>query len=342
MTLRLIDGFEIYGSAGSSVGINLFNGRYPNVNYGNGTLNIVAGRLGGSAMQWSGSTFTTPTFTSQTTWIVGFAFRNNSLPAGDNAILDFMDSNTIQTSLYFNGTTRVFKVVNGLGTVLGTGTTVLNTLDFYYIELKIVIDNSSGVVQLKINTVDEINVTGQKTQQSGNSSANNFIFHSANSFGAWAIDDLYILDNQGSRNNTFLGDVIVEAISPVATGSNTNWTPTSGSLNYACAANRDQTLVNTTSTVNAKDTYKCGALSRIGSSIAGTCTNVFTKNSDSTNHTMATVIHAGGSDYNGSTQTVSSTGFKWLSNVNETNPNTSTTWTVSDVNTAEFGMILLS
>lgn len=337
MALRWIDGFESYSGL-----VSLIPFRYTV-----GTLNsslFETGRALGNALGFNGSSMATPDLGNQATYVVGFGFQNVNM-SGSTAVtvLQFNDSTTTQIDIRFNPSTKVFSCQRG-STVLGTGTKVINTGVWYYVEVKATIDPSVGVVNLKVNEVTDINLTGQNTRQSSNNYANIITFTGTSGGGRYRIDDLYILDTTGGSNNDFLGDMKVEGIAPNSEGGNTNWTATPTSTpNYQCVETYGDSEYISTGTPTTIDTFNFGNLYNITGDIAAVQVVIWAKNTDSTNHTIKSAIRIGSSNYLAATaQTVDDTAYKAFNFIHETNPATTSVWSTSGVNGAEFGVDLVS
>lgn len=336
MSLRWIDGFEAY--QGNIITIPR-KYAFSTTNIGTSIFvsSVALGRLG-SALQFTGTTLNTPTFTSQTTWTVGFAFLNVNL-TGTNNILTFNDGVTAQITLQFNAATGLFSVLRN-GVSLGTGThPVFGAVFFHYIELQVKVDPSAGTVNLHVGQASDISISGLNTQVSGSSSANNFTFL-GNGTTSYIIDDVYILDNQGSVNNTFLGDVKVEAMTVSLQGTNTNWTPPAGSIaiaNFLEVQKLFDGLTISTTATSIGDTYRLSPLQHLNSSIAGIMVNISAANSDSNTHNLAPLVRQGGINYTGSMQTINDTVFKFYTTIYEQDPNSVAAWTIPGTTSVEIG-----
>jgi len=160
------------------------------------------------------------------------------------------------------------------GTKLGaTRNGVVQLGVWYYIEAKIVIHDSAGSVIIHVNGVNEPTTandcsSGQDTLASG-TVENAVLGHMGSSWNS-SIDDVYMLDTSGSVNNDFLGDVRVDAHYPVTPdGTNHDWTPSTGSDNYAVVDDptANTTDYNSTNTLNATDTFNLNHLKSVGGTI---------------------------------------------------------------------------
>jgi hypothetical protein len=166
----------------------------------------------------------TKNFTSRATYIIGFAVSFQTIGGGDTVFCGLADTGTMQVTLTINSA-GIIKAYRGNGaTLLGTaGITVSPFTAYHYLEVKWTIDPSAGVVSVQLDGVNILNLTGQNTRASANSSANQLVMGGAIGGSIIWMDDLYVCDNSGSFNNTFLGDISVIAQFPSGNGSLNNY-----------------------------------------------------------------------------------------------------------------------
>jgi hypothetical protein len=148
------------------------------------------------------------------------------------------------------------------------------------------------------------------------------------------VDDFYICDNSGSRNNGFLGPIRIYAEVPVANGSPLQWTPSAGQ-NYAIvAAIPPNTLQNvSSSTVGQTDQYVYHDSDiPVGSLVFGV------------QHVICAQLGGAGarsiaSDVNGNigSSNALSSSEHMITAPYDTNPATGNQWSLSDFPGTEFG-----
>ena len=347
MSLIYIDGFDIYNNIGevtTRYSTNLHGKTTLTTGRGTGGNNLCLSLIGVTppyTTHTAHTTITTPTFTGVSTVYTGFAFHNSSLGNGPVTIARLQEGTTIHLDLVYHPKLKVLEVTRN-GTSLAVGTTQLATNAWYYIEIKAIINSSTGSVIVHLNTATEINITNQNTRNGGTGVVNNIAFTNTGS-GTWLLDDLYILNSSGGVNNTFLGDMTVEGLSPSAAGTNTNFTPVGTGSNYIAAQGGNSSEYLESSTSLVVDTYLFTNLSRITGSVAGVCIDIEAQNSNSTQHsTKATVYNSTTVYPSGTTITIPNTAKTFNQTIFETNPHTATTWTPSDVNTTEFGVKMIT
>jgi len=326
--------------------------------FGTLAINATAGRRasGGWRFALTGSNSNAYAGISKTlapadaTGIMGFAVL---IPVGTVGTVGFAlaslrDAGTAQVTLRANADNTI-SVCRGLqnGTVLGTSTATFTSGSYFYIEWKVTIHASAGTVDVRLNGVSILSLTSQNTRNTANTSWNAAVLGwlelvtdscSANNTNT-DFDDLYVCDGSGAAPwNTFLGDVRVDVRNPTAAGATTGWTPSTGSnwQNVDDAAPDDDTTYNSTSTINAVDTFVVQDAPVSGAAIFGVQHCLSLKKMDAGTCTVAPVVRHSSTDYAGSAISPS-TSYAYGLVINQTNPGTAAQWTESDFNAAEFG-----
>jgi hypothetical protein len=267
--------------------------------------------------------------------IVGVAcYRDDmSYPSAWVVALRFKDSATEQCRLERGPAGRLRFYGNN--TLLAeSADNVYPLRSWHYLEVKVVL-GAPGSFEVRINGRTVLSGSGRTT-----STANNY----ANWVGLRGqaqdyIDDLYICDNTGTQNADFLGDVKVVTILPNADGSNTGWTPSSGTAHYAVvdeAPANDDTDYLYTSTVGATDTENFQDVSLTGS-ILGVLQLACLRKDDAGSREAALICRSGGSDYEGP-QVALGNSYTYLKQLRESDPATGVAWTVTGLNAAQFGV----
>lgn len=339
MTLRFIDSFDHYATADLLHKYTSLSGggNQPIISSGNGRRSTSSLRIPANTGVLS------KTLDAQATWIVGHSFRTSVFDASnDRPFVSFLDAGSVQTDVRVrpDGTIRATRN----GTTLATSSNSLSTNTTYYIETKVVINDTTGSVEVKVNgsSTGWINITGQDTKNTANASANVIQFNGITASSNTDFDDLYICDGAGSTNNDFLGDVRVDCYLPDGNGNSSQLTGSDGNStdNYQLvdesSQNGDTDYVQS-ATVNQKDTYTFADMSHTPASIFGTQVNMTAKKDDSGTRSICSVCRSGGTDYDGDTQALS-TSYVDYRNINETDPATSSAWTRTNLNAAEFGV----
>jgi hypothetical protein len=352
MALRFADSFDHYstanitrkwtthGAGGGAVSssISPSNGR-------NGTSSLRVTHTGSNNNSALGPSIT---LDSRATWIVGFSMAISAAPIQTWVFAKWADAGITQVDFRLN-TDGTISATRG-GVLLGTTTFALSGPNTYYIELKVTVDPSAGVVVIKVNESTKLNLTGQNTRATTNSTANNFAIGKVISLGTnnpsitVDHDDLYICDTSGSVNNDFIGDVRVQAILPDGAGSTTQWTPNGAGSNYQCVDEsdpNDDTDYVSSANAGDVDTYSFSNVTPTTGTVAGVQWLGCARKDDAGVRTIAPAIRSGGTNYFGGNQNIG-TSYTYYLEVLETNPDTTGAWTISEVNAAEFGQKVIA
>lgn len=273
--------------------------------------------------------------------VIGFGFYFTNTASSHDTVLTVMDSTTEQVSVRMSAGQLY---LTRSGTWLAGGTTVLAPYTWYYIEFKFTISNSAGYVELHLNGATEIAQVGPvDTQNTGNAGWNSFRFARQNAGGNAAyIDDVYVVDPSISPHTTFLGPVSVVALRPSAAGAHADWTPSSGTNHGAVAdvVPDGDTTFNQSSTADQIDTFVYQNMP-VASGAVYAVQQVISAKHDGGARSIAPVVRQAGTDYIGATKAVSNSYLPYKEILDE-DPSTGSDWTVSGVNSAEFGYKLVS
>ncbi len=233
MAIIWIEGFEGIGTLGNDPDLSH---KYNNITNMTGLdADLVAGRTGGLAVKCGNvsdtSRFQTPNFGDKTTVIIGLQWKpGTSWGTLGNRVFSLRVGTTETMGVWYK-TDGNLEVRRG-STILATTTGAPVTLDTWHlIEFKTTIDNTTGSYTLKVNGAIELTATGVDTQETGDAFVNGCRFFGV--FGAtvarqFTLDDIYILDNTGIKNNNFIGEQKVVVMFPDADGSSSDFTPSAG------------------------------------------------------------------------------------------------------------------
>ena len=277
------------------------------------------------------------------TLIVGFAvqFNWNTSQVGQS-FFRLHDGATLHVYVT-RETSGLISVYRGNGTLLGQYDVVLNLGTWYYLELKATIDDTSGVIQLRVNEYLALNLSGIDTRNGGNASINKIKFHTDHEVSyPFNIDDLYVCDDSGPNNNDFLGDCRIDVVRPNGAGYATNWAPSAGS-NYQCVD--DALFDNGTdyvseNTVDDIDSYTFSDLPLGVAGIKGIQTNVFAKRTDSgVNTKLKPILRPVSTNYEKTEVTLTSSYYDFTE-ITELNPETGLAWTKATIDAMEVGLKL--
>lgn len=346
MSLVWIEGFESFETS-TSVSLNTsLLLKYP---YISGNWSSRQGKsLGGISMHGSSiSVINTPVFTPESdSWIVGFAFKADTLDIINRDILKFRQDGSITHD------TLTLKATNGelifsradTSTIATSAFGGLTTGTWYYIEVRVLIADTLGEYEVKVNETVVLSGTAD-TRNGGRAAVNNIQFIAA---AGSSFDDIYIIDmNTGTDNINFLGTSIIRAIKPAGSGNNTDWNVTGAANNYLAVSeipNDSDTSYVSTSTSTSIDTYEMSDLIGIGD-VYGLQVNMLARKDDHGSKSIKSVIV---SDVSGTpTQELGETkylndNYRYYSQISENNPDNGSAWTIGDIEDSQFGVNLNS
>lgn len=211
-------------------------------------VNRTFGRIGNCSLQFkaSGGTtdWTSKTIPNTSHGFVGFAFRIPAFddPSNNGYFLSLLG--TCNVKLGVNNSMQLVLFVNT--GVVATSSTSLHANTWEYIEVEFEFTGSAGsgncIVTVKVEGVTLISATTTSVSGGGFQPFYSGIKIGSVDFGFPSglymyICDLYMCDNTGSVNNTYLGDVSVLAKYPTANGSTNqytnHWASWAGTTAYA-------------------------------------------------------------------------------------------------------------
>lgn len=239
MALLWMDGFDHYG-VGSSVGRdNMLNGIYSTVASGaNGCYpTSEMSRTGGRSLRMT-STGNTSTVVL---WrrIFGEAYQTTGYGCAiyfpqiwaniSRLRMAWLDSGAgIQCTISFTSTGAV-TVWRGNASVLlaQSADGVIVATAWQHIEAKVKVHGDDGAVEVRVNGVTVVSVSGVDTRGMSEDSASQFAFVEVNFWnsGPLYIDDIYMWSDEGDINNDFIGDKRVGLIIPNDDTAQSDWTP---------------------------------------------------------------------------------------------------------------------
>lgn len=340
MALIWVEGFENYGvTLNSTIGFANGSGtapmnlKYPTI-FRNFTLSD--GRFGGYAAKtaFSDGRITTPTFTTQNTWILGMAFYYNNAAGTLTAttLVRYFLNTTVQCTLS-SLTSGQIQLTSGANNFTSSGKNgYIKNLMWNYLETKLTFTNT-GSYEIRLNGYTILSGTGDMTATSDG--VNNFEIR------GWVLDDIYICDNTGSKNNDFLGDSQIVGILPNSDGNYTSWTPNSGLTHYSRVNEvpptfNDSSYVST-GTITNIDSYVYSNISGTNfTDVAGLQVNTIARKDDGATREISALARYNGTDAFGSTKTLTSS-YSTYEEIFEED-STGTNWTETNINSAEFGM----
>jgi hypothetical protein len=241
------------------------------------------------------------------------------------------------------GDISVYRNTTLLGST--TGVSFAATIG-YFVEVKATLHDSTGSVEIRVDGTTRLSLTGQDTKNGGTAATFDAIqFGSRDSLDTTVvIDDWYVLNGAGGQYDDFLGDVTVETIRPDGNGNSSQWVGSDANStdNYLLVDEATYSSADyvESGTLNNKDLYTYGALAAASGSVKGVMASGVMQKTASGAQSARQITRVGGTNYNGASVALI-TGDVVYGQVWEESPATSTDWTISEVNGAEFGVEVL-
>jgi hypothetical protein len=294
------------------------------------------GRFGGQAAEVSNLARTLSKLLPSTyaTLIAGCAVKVSNVTSA----LDFFQlragaTATVRISCNASGQ---IQVRNSGGTIIATGTTVLVSNAWNYIEVKAFINGASGTVEVHLNGAVEIAST---TGNFGSTNLDTIALIGNTSSVVTDWDDIYAADTTGAApRNTFLGDVRIATVMPTSDGAHSQWTPSTGTAHWSLVDEttpNDDTDYVSDATPGHYDTFGCGPIDT-AATVFGVQTNLYARKDDAAVRQIAPVIRQSGTDHDGATVTLTST-YAFYTQLFNQDP-TPADWTPTTVNADEYGV----
>jgi len=314
-----------------------------------GDLSMVTGRFGGQALKInavSNAASLTKNVSPITNFVMGLAYYRSSFTF-ENIPFSFYSGSSEQVSVNLgsDGTLNFYYNGSPLTVTNASAYSPLTLNRWNFIEILINCSTSVGANSCKIfvnNNLYQTLNTGQNIDHAGTGTINNIT--TRNTYPNQSqnyIDDFYLLTIDADTTGP-LGDSRVEAIYPTGAGSNTDWTPDSGS-NYARVnevhADGDTSYVSS-NTLDQVDTYAFGGLSSTPSAIYGVQACLWNRKDATSVRQIEPTAFVGGTAYSQLPSTSMSTSYSCYTAIFRFNPATLAVWTESDINGAEFGFTL--
>lgn len=275
------------------------------------------------------------TFAPQNVLWVNFHVYLTGAPGGDR-ILSLLDSASEQVMLTFTSDLRIN--VRAAGTNYYSTLPVLAFNAWYFVQIRVRIDNSVGTVDVYINGSLKFSMTGD-TQSTANNSVNQWAMFNpaAGSF----YDNFIIYNETGAAPNAKTPETRIFATLPTGAGAASGFTPSAGAnwQNVDEQPNDGDTTYNSAAAAVTDDLYVCGgSVVPAGSIVYALAVEIDARKDDAGLNDIDGLIRSGGTTYaNGDTFGLTSTWQRFRS-VATLDPATGAAWTVANINNAEVGV----
>jgi hypothetical protein len=333
---------------------------------GGGTWTIVPGRVAGSSglqtLRGSGAGNNPPFFRTRAlamgaAILAGWA-HNTSIGGIVASTLD--SAATPQIDLIANPNTGVVQVRNRAQTIIGsTAAGVYKPGLWQGWELYATFSATTGAVQLRVDgvlvlTLTNVNTLGGTAVATVNNLTIGSYDGNVNNNGIW--DDIYVCDplqpGLGSGVAAFLGDRRIITIVPTANSADgaahTQLTPTGVASNFDAvndaAPNSDTDYV-ASATIGQRDTYVCTDVPASVIGISAVQFNLTARKDDAPNRQLAALYRrttGTPTDFQGGTTPNLSTTYQDVQIIAENSLATGVPWTPAEINTGEFGVVVVA
>lgn len=286
-----------------------------------------------------------PSALQHATVIVGFAL-NRPINTSRPRVLVLNGDSGATTHLVVGYTAAGRITVSRGGVVLGgTDDGVLTAGVWHYLEVFATLSDTVGEVKMRLDGAAPpgwADLTNVDTRNGGTGVVfDNVRQEGLDNQGIMYVDDVYILNGAGAKNNDLLGDTAVYTLLPDGNGTYSQMVGSDGNSvdNYQLVDEPDEP--NTADWVGSdvdgtKDTYTFGNLPAVTGTVVGVTASMYAAKSDAGTRSVRAVVRRGGVDATGADKTLTMT-YAPHDEVMESDPTDGTDWTIGNVNAAEFG-----
>jgi hypothetical protein len=337
MSLLFIDGCgEIYGT--SEIG-KFFNQSDSPVN-----VHATLGRRGGACIRIGGINDDMRVgFPGHDTIVCGFAVKRITYSAGNTNLCHFSGPSASAVSWQVTSSGAIRVLSSSAERAISAGGVFLADT-WHYLELKALIHNSAGTLEVRIDGDIVIDVTGIDTLQSGLALVDGVSWVGQGLSNQTLIDDIYILNTAGpAPYNDFLGDSRVDGLLPNGAGFSSDFpTATPSGTHFE---NVDEnppdgdTSYNESNVANDIDLFDVAALPVItgGATVWAVQASAFLNKQDAGPAPFRLLTRPTSTTFNGD-QKEPPIDYVYKHQIWELNPQTAAEWTEAEVDAAEFGV----
>lgn len=352
MSLLFIDGFDHFDPAALRPN-GLACAGYGKAVYAGACQSVDGRRAGGRALRYDANHARLETMFSKivaspaSTLICGCAVRLEGLPTvGVRLPLLFVENNAStpqrhEIHIADDGTLQLWKYESGYYTRLGASWVTLTPGAWRYLELKVVEGSGTGSVEARLDGLVVLTVTGLSITTGGKlQRAGVCVKALSSTLPALSIDDFYLINTSGSLNNTYLGDVRIDALRPMAAGGSTQWTPVGAAANWDAVDDAwpNEADYVTAATLGQRDLYAMQDLPAMTSpTVLAVQSVLLASKADAGSAGVKAVAASGASTAMGALHNLAMDP-QYFTHVYETDPNTSAAWTEAGLNAAQFGV----
>jgi hypothetical protein len=242
-----------------------------------------------------------------------------------------------------NGTRQWHMVLqnDGIVTMDGTGTTFyMDHTVAHYLKVKVKVHASTGTIDVHLDGLPVVSLTGLDTQQTANAYATQVMFGSTAELALMQdIDDILVMDTSGTTFNDIMPDIHIQYRTPTGAGDETDFTPSTGT-NFSCVDDTNgsgSTDSVSSSVIGDRDLYTMQDLTFAVGDIYGVSVSMFANKDDAGMRLIKGVAKHGGTALAGTEHGLTTT-LGYYNSLFTTNPSTGLAWTIAEVNAMQAGM----
>lgn len=316
-----------------------------------GAINAASGRFGSGEWGFNGDPFgnntcvrTIRTIGDYSELYIGLAVRRGS--SSGIGFFHLWDTGTQQINFVFSSTGKIEVRRGAYNATLITdsGANIWPADNVYrWIDIHVIISNTVGQVQLKVNNAFWINSAANLNTRAGtNNTVNQWGVGGGTSSNNIGVDDVHIADTTGTVNNSWLGERRVCTLRPNGAGDVANGVASTGgasvftTIDETGTPNGD-TDYNTITNVGDKDLFALSDLPMATGTIWGTMMSLWARKTDAATCDVSHIEKSGATETDGSGIGALSSYTFLQSIIREVNPATGNPYTIAEINALQAG-----
>lgn len=179
----------------------------------------------GSSAAAAGALIGNKNFTALSEFYLRIAFYVTSISSTSTKVCAWRNSTTELGNIRINLATSLLELYTSTNTLVATGTHPISVDTWYLLEVHVKIADASGVVEARLDGLDEASFTGD-TKPGSATTVDNFTINSVSGLDVW-FDDLAMNDisnTDGKNDNSWCGDGKIFILYPNDNGTTNQFT----------------------------------------------------------------------------------------------------------------------
>lgn len=197
------------------------------------------------------------------------AWRSTGCGATEKYLLQWKKGATILGCLTHHNTPYIKVYLGNKATLLDTLGSGLPVFTYMVIEVKVVLHDTNGIIEVKIDGQSVYSYAGD-TMPGADADIDSVAFFGGCVSYNTNIDDIAVCDNSGAAFNSWMNGMKIHRVAPSGAGNYAQWTPSAGD-NYACVDETPPSMADyvESATPGHKDSYAMGDAAVDVTGIAG-------------------------------------------------------------------------